>query len=395
MAQRDLLEGMQSFWVEQFIENVRTRKHIAMALGSAAGGGQLVMVALKEDPTLEGEFRTLLDAVDFSARDDLRASLVEFARTLGQTDGVLLCEWLGVPLMERGGVPVEKHEDAVAHADDVVSADVLPEVLDGVLSLPRTHWEAAMGAGTFKGVRPGASSSVSSGFVNVVSWDQAAEIANERTGEGVYSQDTLVETQKVLSEGVAHEIGHTMDNAMPSAHAALCGALGFQAFGPSEAKAFLTAAGVGWEADAEVAAKVVELWLLKEEWGQAGADAWKGALLAEAHKAVHGAGTPDADSFAQSSLFSLLTTSQDPTSVDKTEHGGAGLSLFARAKEAQVWGPTMFTHLKAWNNGKAALSDREYCAELYRVAMTADDQEQAVAGYPTAARTWLTQVQKL
>ena len=97
-----------------------------------------------------------------------------------------------------------------------------------------------------------------------------------------------------------------------SARPVLAQVLGYEAFGPSEAKAFLSVAGVGWEDDPAVAAKIVELWLSGKGWRQHHTDAWPAELLHQAHAAVHHTGTPDARSFSSSSLFRLLKTSHDP-----------------------------------------------------------------------------------
>jgi|GEM_PF-4602633 len=382
-------------WLDMFIKAVKEHGNLSMALGAAGLAGTAAMGAVRADPDLKKTFLAQLKATDFSADAENRMKLVEWARTMDQGACAELCGWLGVPLLERSGLPAKVTDGVVANPENVVGEGVLPEVLDGVLSLPRRHWEAAMAAGKFRGVRPGQTSSESSGYVNVISRGKAEELATTRLGDDATPHNIEQEAHKVLSEGVAHEVGHTVDNALPSAHAALCQALGFEKFGPSETSAYLKKAGVGWDADPAVAAKVVELWLKDESWASGGPAVWKAALLSQAHTAVHKGGTPDAASFEKSTLFSLLTTSKDPTVVEKTVSGGAGLSLYAKAKEAQLWGPAMYTHLTAWGNSKAALSDREYCAELYRMAMTSDDKDAVVAAYPTAAQAWLKKVEAL
>ena len=58
----------------------------------------------------------------------------------------------------------------------------------------------------------------------------------------------------------------------------------------------------------------------------------------------------------------------------------------------------MYAHLTAWNNTKAAMSDREYCAELYRMAMSAqsgEERDRVVSAYPAAAQDWLKKVEQL
>ncbi len=382
-------------WLSMFIDAIRQHKMLSMALGFAGQLGGAAMGALRKGDGLQQSFVELLSAADFAADRDLRTSLVDWARMLSQNDNATLCDWLGIPLVEQSGLPVKTANDQLSNPGSVVGEKVLPEVMDGVLSLPRKDWAAAMTAGTFRGIRPGQSSSVSSGFVNVISHSKATELAGERLGADATEDEKKVEAQKMLSEGVAHEVGHTVDNALPEAHTALCQALGYEAFRPEQASAYLGKAGVGWDADPAVAAKVVQLWLENEDWSKLDAEGWKTKLLQAAHLAVHRTGEPDAASFEKSALFGLLQTSKDPTSVEKTVQGGAGLSLYAKAQEAQVWGAGMYTHLKAWNNGRAALSDREYCAELYRMAMTADDKDNVVAAYPSAAKAWLAKVEAL
>ncbi len=101
--------------------------------------------------------------------------------------------------------------------------------------------------------------------------------------------------------------------------------------------------------------------------------------------------------FNNSELFLLLSHSVDPRTVSKYENDCAGLSLYSRAGEAQVWGSDMYAHLQAWNNGRAALSDREYVAELYRCAFSSPDPMAAAvaAGYPAAAQDWVKRVASL
>jgi len=392
-----------SIYVEDFIQAVLTLKNLGMALAAAAlatfkGDADLIMAAMRQDHALKTAFRSMLEGANFATEDGFRSNLVSFAEGLDQTDGVTLCEWLGVPLVESSGHPVGKTDDQVARPDAVVDAAVLPSVLDGVLRLPRDHWEAAMAQGTFRGVRPGTSSSVSSGFVNVVSYGTAEEIARERLGDDIADSNVRREAKEVLSDGVAHEVGHTMDNALPQAHNDLCQALGYENFGKDQAAAYLSKAGVGWDEDPEVAAQVVTLWLDNEDWSKMGPEGWSGALLTQAYTDLKRSGPPDDATFKKSSLFSLLETSKDPSRVDKTSVGGTGLGLYARAGEAQIWGPAMYAHLTAWNNTKAAMSDREYCAELYRMAMSAqsgEERDRVVSAYPAAAQDWLKKVEQL
>lgn len=382
-------------WLTMFVNAIRQYKMLSMSLSYAGQLGGSAMGALRGDSGLKNDFVTMLTAADFAADRSLRTSLVEWSRMLGQNDCTTLCDWLGIPLVETSGRPVKTTNDQISRPQNVVGEKVLPELMDGVLSLPRKDWEAAMTVGTFRGIRKGQSSSVSSGFVNIISHSKATELAGERLGAEATEDGKILEARKMLSEGVAHEVGHTVDNALPAAHEALCQTLGYATYEPGQASAYLSKAGVGWKADPAVAAKLVQLWLEDEDWSKLGAEGWKTKLLKAAHLAVHKTGEPDATSFEKSSLFGLLKTSKDPTSVKKTVQGGTGLSLYAKASEAQVWGSEMYTHLQGWNNGRAALSDREYCAELYRVAMTAEDKSAAVSGFPSAAKEWLAKVEEL
>ena len=154
-----------------------------------------------------------------------------------------------------------------------------------------------------------------------------------------------------------------------SAHTALFQALGYQDFGLSEARCFLHMAGVGWEDDPAVAAKIVELWLSTESRGLQRTRSWTVDLLQEAHTAVHEEGTPNAESFASSSLYRLLTTSQDPVIATHNERPHERLRPKASAMHADLRHPSLDNQRSTWDHS---------------TTMTAEELEIAIASSPPA-----------
>lgn len=123
-----------------------------------------------------------------------------------------------------------------------------------------------------------------------------------------------------------------------TAQATMCKVLGYDAFGPSEAKAFLTMAGVGWQADPVVAAKIVELWFSQAPREPRHPRSWAVALLQEAHTAVHQSGKPNAESFILSSLYRLLKNTQDPAATPNDTGLSELNDVHIDSPDAQFWG---------------------------------------------------------
>lgn len=349
-------------------------------------------------PGAMGAFQALLkDGVD-GLSGEQKDYFVTFCGNLSRANQVQLFNWLEVPLQTegRGTVTYDDDRGIQSTGGDFLGEEELPLVLQGLLQLPSRFWRDPKALKTYTGIRPGPAAAYVKGSVTAVSLDERTKKVKDgaaKVGKEITDKAALEQGKQAFADGVSHEIGHSIDAAMPGAHKALMAALGFERL--AGADAFVKRAGMlDGVSDAgaiKCAATYVDLWMKNSSHPST-----KDGVLEQLSSLGESMKLEDVSKALDGTyLLDVLVASNDPTSIEKTDVGGKGYALFQKAGEYQVFGAAMKQHLTAWGNGKAALSDREYCAELFRCYFQAPAAERAgvLAGYPPAAQAWIAKAE--